>query len=117
MRHVTGTLQSRALVWSRAMPRFTGGRVTDRHRRHHGHERRRLITGDAQKAGACRLAPQEWMLRRDIVPTRHLRRHRLRRIREGYVPWPRRSSATSRASQDFSRFFERTQKFDFGQMK
>jgi hypothetical protein len=52
MRDVTGTLRSRALVWSCAMPRFTGGLLTDRRRRHHGHERRRLITGDVSE-GRC----------------------------------------------------------------
>jgi hypothetical protein len=34
----------------------------------------------AQQTGARRLAPREQMLRRDVVPARHLRHHRARRI-------------------------------------
>ena len=48
--------------------------------RHDRNEQRCLVGRQAQQAAACRLAPSEQMLRRDVVPARHLRHNRARRI-------------------------------------
>ena len=49
-------------------------------RRHDRHEHGSFLGRQSQPASACRLAPGEQMLRRDLVPTRDLRCHRSGRV-------------------------------------